>query len=518
MPEFDSATLTRQMMFGLSPDLNSWIYNGLDCCVTAEIYESLMSDLAHEPENVRSIYQFTLDKSAAFFEMSLRGIRVDPEAKASTIAMLESQIAALQSRFRLLTTELFGYPISPTSPPQVKSLFYEILSINPIKKRNSKGIYAPTVDESALEKLRFNFWAEPFINYILAIRTLSKKLSFLRTGIDADGRIRTSLNIAGTNTGRLASSASDFGTGTNLQNVDTALRYPFVSDPGMLFVNVDLEQADARNVAAIIHNMFYGEPGYDTYLNACESGDTHTTVCKLSFPELDWPEDPKNWKSFCDSIIFHGQDSYRQAAKKLGHGTNYYGQPRQMAVQTHVPEKVVAAFQKKYFGAFPLIKRWQDETIRLIRTTGELTTIYGRRRHFFGRGDAAETWRQAIAYAPQSMTGHQIDSGILNLWRNLPQAELLIQVHDSILFQVPFAEHETLVPEALRLLHFPFELKGGRVFSVPLEAKTGWNWGNRNEDKKTKEVTNPWGLAKWTGKDSRQPPKQPPRSIKRLIG
>lgn len=512
---FDTSQLTPQSR--LNPDETSWVYNGLDCCVTLEVYEALMTELETEPQNVKDIYQFALDKSAPFLEMSLRGIRIDRAALESTIKELSAKLAGLESRFARLTREVFGHVINAGSHVQVKWLFYDYLGINPIKKRNSKGIYAPSSDEEAMNKLMFNFWAEPFARYVLAIRELRKKISFLKTELDDDFRFRTTLNIAGTNTGRASSSDSAFGTGSNLQNVDTTLRYPFVADPGMVLVNVDLEQADARNVGALIWNMFHGHPRAGDYLDACESGDTHTTVANMSWPDLAWPADRAEWKEFCDSLDVYPGISYRQAAKKIGHATNFFGKPKQIAIQIHIPQLVVEAFQPLYFGAFPLIKAWQDETIRQVREVGFITTPYGRRRHFFGRGDDPATWRKAIAYCPQSMTGHQIDSGILNLWRHMPEAQLLIQVHDSILFQVPYDRHEELVPRALELLRFPFELKGGRMFEVPLEAKTGYNWGNRIEDKKTGKVENEWGLAKWKGKEKRVPPTRT-RSIKAMIG
>jgi DNA polymerase I-like protein with 3'-5' exonuclease and polymerase domains len=379
-----------------------------------------------------------------------------------------------------------------------------------------------------MNKLMFNFWAEPFARYVLAIREVAKKLSFLRTGLSEEGRFRTELNIAGTNTGRSSSASSAFGDGSNLQNVDTTLRYPFIADEGMLLVNVDLEQADARNVGAIIYTMAMnsderlpsGEWVRDYasgYLDACESGDTHSMVAKLSWPELDWPESFNDWKAFCDNVDVYPGVSYRQAAKKLGHATNYMGKPRSIAERTHIALPVVEAFQPRYFRGFPLIPWWQQKTIQQIKETGTLITPYGRRRHFYGRPDEGETHRAAIAYCPQSMTGEQIDRGITQLWTGMPEAQLLIQVHDSILFQVPYAQHEVLVPRALELLRFPITLPGGRVFEVPLEAKTGYNWGNRLENKKTGKIENEWGLEKWKGKDSRQPPNRK-RSIRELIG
>lgn len=523
MTPFDTSTLTAEMMHRLGPDKVSNIYNGLDCCVTWEVFDKLSALMADEEECVQRTYAFALDKSAPFLEMSLRGILIDQVALRRTQAELEKVLNEVKARFSYMTREIFGHSINANSHTQVKWLFYDYLGINAIKKRNSKGIYAPSSDEDALNRLMFNFWAEPFARYVLTIRELSKKLSFLRTGLSEEGRFRTALNIAGTNTGRSSSASSAFGDGSNLQNIDTTLRYPFIADEGMILVNVDLEQADARNVGAVIWNMFCDHPDpairakAADYLNACESGDTHSMVAKMSWPELDWPENFADWKGFCDNIEVYPGVSYRQAAKKLGHATNYMGKPKSIAERTHIALSVVEAFQPRYFAGFPLIPMWQQETIREIRENGFLTTPYGRRRHMYGRPDDPETWRAGIAYRPQSMTGEQIDRGITQLWRGMPEAQLLIQVHDSILFQVPYDRHEELVPRALELLRFPFELKQGRMFEVPLEAKTGYNWGNRNVNDKTGLVENEWGLAKWKGKDSRTPPNRK-RSIRELIG
>jgi len=97
------------------------------------------------------------------------------------------------------------------------------------------------------------------------------------------------------------------------------------------------------------------------------------------------------------------------------------------------------------------------------------------------------------------MTGEQIDRGLLQIWRKFPQVQLLNQVHDSILFQVPFNEAKHLIPEILKTMQVTIELKGGRPFTVPLEAAAGWNWGYADENNK-------YGLKKWTGQEDRDRP------------
>lgn len=425
-------------------------------------------------------------------------------------------MAALDQKFQRVMKVLHNqednrrFHFNWNSPTQLKTFFYGMMGLKERRKRNAKGIFAPTVDAETLEFFAANYlYARPICNMILVLRDLRKQISFLKTEIDPDKRIRTNYNIAGTNTGRLSSSMNDFGTGTNLQNVDRQLRYPFQADPGMYMLNVDLEQADARNVGAICWNLFLDELGPEkagVFLDATESGDLHTRVCRMAWPNLEWPQDEAEWKDFCGELIAHGQDSYRQLAKKLGHGTNYLGTPRTMAKHAHVPTALIENFQNRYFRAFPVIQMWHKQRIEEVKQHGSITTMFGRRRIFFDRGNDASTHRKAIAFEPQSCTGEEIDRGLYQVWKAFPQVQLLNQVHDSILLQLPLSEATDLVPQVLETMKVTLELKGGRRFSVPLEAAGGWNWGYRTEDLKTGKVTNPNGLMKWKGKETRVPP------------
>lgn len=483
-----------------APNEASWIYNGLDCCVTYEIRNELRSQMDTEMPEVQALYAETLNKQAPVMEMCLRGLRVDIRKRDELVKEYKVLTDFLETNLSRICEEGLDCSLNWRSHVQIKNLLYGVMGLKPVKARNADGVWAPAVNREALEKLQMYIHAQPIALHILALRDLQKKISFLETKIDKDGRMRTSLNMAGTNTGRLASSESAFGTGNNLQNVARNMRETFVADPGYLLVNVDLEQADARNVGILIYMI----TGDSTYLDACESGDLHTTVCRMAWPHLDWPEDRKGWRAVADQIAYR-ELSYRDLSKKLGHGTNYYGTPRTMAMHTKTDRALIESFQTAYFKAFPGIQEYHRWIAEQLKTVGYITTPYGRRRYFFGRAKEDSTLREAIAYAPQSMTAAQIDAGYHNLWREMPEAQLLIQVHDSILFQVPLHNHAAHVNRALELLKFEREI-AGRKFSVPLEAKVGFNWGDRIEDKKTGKITNEYGLMKWTGEEKRVPP------------
>lgn len=472
-----------------------WVYNGLDCCVTLEVYEAIEPQLDNQ---TRATYEFSKALQGPILQMNMSGVLIDQAAVSHSLASYEDDIAKLTKNLNRILFEGLGLTINPQSPTQLKHLFYEVMRLPPVKGKNSNGQWTPTVNRAALEKLKAYFFAQPIINHILAIRDLGKKASFLRTDIDRDGRIRTSFNIAGTTTGRLASSLSDFGTGTNLQNIDRRLRRVFVPDPGMKFCNVDLEQADSRNLGAMEVELF-DDP---RYLDACESGDLHTTVCRMAWTELPWTGDPKRDRGVADGLGYRDM-SYRDLAKRLGHGTNYEGQPFTMSAHTKVPTDAIKVFQQRYFAAFPAHKRYHQWVRENLIDSGSLTTLFGRRRNFFGRRDDPSVIREAIAYIPQSMTADEIDTALLAIWRN-DVALPLLQVHDSILLQYPERDEHLVIPKILELMQVPITLKNGRTFIVPAEAKIGWNWADVEYNKDGSVKGNPDGLVKWRGKDERQ--------------
>ena len=469
------------------------IYNGLDCCVTLEVLEALLPQLDN---TTSATYDFSKSLMAPVLYMNMRGVLTDREAIQDAIASYSADINRYRSNLDRIIREGIGYELpwvgkgGHPSPVALKAILYDVIGLPPIRKRQPNGTYVSTVNREALEKLNVYTIAQPIVSHILAMRDYGKKLGFLRTEVDTDHRIRTSFNIAGTNTGRLASSLSAFGTGTNLQNIDRRLRRVFVADPGMKFCNIDLEQADARNVGAICYNLFRDS----RYLDACESGDLHTSVCRMAWQHLDWTDDPKHNRAVADQSGYR-ELSYRDLAKKLGHGTNYLGTPPTMAKHTKVDVKAITEFQSKYFAAFPAIRLWHEYVRTEVMTNGRLHNLFNRRRGFFGRRDDESTIREAVAFSPQSSTAEQINIALLEIFRrNL--CEPLVQVHDSLLLQYPEHLEDTIVPKILSAAKVTISLIDGRPFTVPVEAKVGWNWADQS-------AGNANGLIKFRGHDVR---------------
>jgi hypothetical protein len=296
----------------------------------------------------------------------------------------------------------------------------------------------------------------------------------------------------------------------------------------------DLEQAESRVVGAICLRLF----GDAAYLDACESGDLHTSVCRLCWTQLPWPEE------FSISAIQAGTRfdqellsaakrvagakayrsmSYRDLAKRLGHGSNYYGQPPTMAQHSHVDVKTISAFQRVYFTAFAAIRRWHDWVLEQIQTQRQLTTMLGRRIYIFKDVTAASTLREMIAYEPQSVgTGDYMNAGMQLLDAANYPLFLLKQVHDALAFEYDYRDEDWLIPTVCNTLSWSFPLTphpdrysyllnkrnlttqesidlerlstlaaSPRPFSIPVEAQVGWNLGKYDEAK------NPNGLRTW---------------------
>lgn len=477
-------------------DETRWIYNSLDACVTAEVLQAM---LAQADDVALRTYEFSKALQAPVLEMNLRGLRVNKKRKMQVITDITAKIARLEEQLDSIIQDGIGAPgANWRSPKQLKELLYDIMQLPVQKKRNTNSVFTATTDEDALEKLSQYFIAEPICSHLLTLRGLGKSLGFLRSSVDSDGRMRSDVQIAGTKIGRFSSSKTEWDTGNNLQNVTESLRSVFVADKGMMLCNIDLEQADSRNVGALCWNQLCNDPDWTetsagAYLDACESDDLHTTVSKLVYPHLPWGTAPD--REVAETIAYRHYN-YRFLSKKSGHGSNYLMQPRTMAKNARCSIPVAKEFQEVYFKRFPCIPAWHKSIFWEIENLGYLQNVYGRRRFFFGRPKDGETQRQAVAFKPASMTADQINTGILNLWR-ANKVQLLVQVHDNILFQFPEHLRDEIVPWATEAIKTKLVLERGREFVVPTDVSTGWNWSKHSNE-------NPDGLKKWRGGDERK--------------
>ena len=473
----------------LTAEQTLWAYNAMDAMVTSEVEEELRPQL---DEHTGWIYHFELACLAPAMEMALRGVAVDHFTRDDKLRHYAERIGRIDEVLSLYGKALNDpRGILANSHHQLKRLLYDELGFPRQYKYDSQAKEEKlSVDRESLEKLAKIPLANPIIRAVLAYRDASKMHSVLLSGVDSDGRMRFSFNVGGTETGRWSSSKNIFGGGMNAQNITEELRQIFTASPGYKLAYIDLEQAESRAVALLSEDT--------NYSRACDSGDLHTSVTALIWPRLAWSGDLVGDRRVADQL-FYRQFSYRDMAKRGGHGTNYLGTPRTMAQFLKVEEAIMRDFQAAYFRAFPGIAEWHGRIARELQATGRITTPFGRRRIFLGRlGDSA-TLREAVAYGPQSLIADYMNAAVCRLW-SWGKVRLLAQVHDAVLFEYPESA-DGLVEEARGIISRPLRLLDGRPFAVPSEAAVGWNWGKASEE-------NPSGLMKLKGADKRQRPAQ----------
>lgn len=189
-----------------------WTYNCKDCVITYEASWELerIIDQAH----LREQFAFQMRMLEHVNTTMLRGCRIDSKRRSAVAGELLEAICQREA----LIHQIVGFPLNVGSPKQMKEFFYDDLGIPPYVNRKTKQ---PTCDDDALQKIAAKQpILRPLINLITEKRSLGVFLStFCMMPLDTDGRMRTSYNIAGTETFRFNSSENAFGSGGNLQNI-----------------------------------------------------------------------------------------------------------------------------------------------------------------------------------------------------------------------------------------------------------------------------------------------------------
>lgn len=391
------------------PEEQLWTYNCVDCVRTYEVNEALSSSLCSS--NLEQVYQFQIRLWYAVLAMMYRGVAIDHKNRGSFAAELFSAITDREQRI----TSMLGHPLNVRSSKQMKELFYDDFAL-PVQKNLKTG--QPSLDDKSMTKLcEKEPLIKPLVSLISDIRSLGVFLStFVQAPLDSDQRMRCSFNIAGTETYRFSSSSNAFDSGTNLQNIpkgseDAApgqlalpnVRKLFIPDPGHIIFDVDLDRADLQVVV--------------------------------------WEADDKELKQMLrEGVDMHSENAKalqcsRAMAKAFVHGTNYGGGPRTMAMNCGITTHQADVMQKRWFAAHPGIHEWHRRTEQDLFHKREVRNRFGYRKFFFDRVEGLLP--EALAWIPQSTVACVINRALLNVAVNLPEIKLLLQVHDSLVGQVP---------------------------------------------------------------------------------
>jgi len=383
-------------------------------------------------------------------QMMRRGVAINKSLRGSMALELMSALSDREEWFK----RVLGHPLNPRSSKQMQQLFYDDLRL-PIQKNRKSG--NASLDDKALTKIqtRFPIFA-PLIKVISDYRSIGVFLStFVQAPLDTDGRMRCSYNIVGTETFRFSSSENAFGSGTNLQNIPKGNEEPksgelsmpnirrlFIPDPGFAIADADLDRADLQVVV--------------------------------------WESDDADLKE----MLRAGVDLHSENAKTLGtsrplakawvHGTNYGGGPRTMAANCGITVHQAELMQRRWFQAHPGIKSWHDRTLHQLQTTRCVYNRFGFRRFYFDRVEGLLP--EALAWIPQSTVAHVIDVAMDNIALELPQVQVLLQVHDSIVFQYPTYLESSLLPQIKAACQITIPYPEPLIIPVGLKTSTK-SWG-----------------------------------------
>lgn len=432
-----------------------WAYNCEDCIRTFEVDEGEQSTV--DKLGVRPVHDFQQSLFYPVLKTMNKGLRVNVAKRQSFAMELMDEIASRQTWIN----SILGHDLNIRSSPQMKELFYGAFAQRPILNRRTGSI---SCDDEALGKIAAREpLLRPLVKKIQELRSLGVFLStFIQAPLDTDGRMRCSFNITGTETYRFSSSTNAFGTGLNLQNIPKGggsdelelpnVRSLFIPDPGYTFFDIDLSSADLRIVV-----WEADEPEMKAMLR--EGLDPYTEIAK------EFYHDPTITK----------KDPRRQTFKSFAHGTNYLGTAKGLAERLGLPVKQAEQTQRWYFERFPRIKRWQDDLKDQVTKRRMVQNVFGHRCYFFDRIEGT-IFNQAAAWIPQSTVACLINHAYVKIDRDLPEVDILLQVHDSLAGQFPSHLGDRAINQIVAAAEIALPYSDPLVIPVGVKTSTE-SWG-----------------------------------------
>ncbi len=385
-------------------------------------------------------------------EMERRGICVDPARLKQMEIKLSARIDDLRDQIMAAAGEQFN----PDSPKQLAVILFDKLQLPVIKKKKT----GPSTDASVLEELAVD---HELPGLLLDYRKLAKLLGTYLKALAAailpkTGRVHTSFNQTGTETGRLSSSDP------NLQNIPIRseegkqIRSAFVAPEGCLLISADYSQVELRVLAHMCQD--------DTMLATfADDQDIHRMVAAEVF-----------------RVPVAGvTDAQRGAAKGVNFGIIYGQTAFGLSRALRIPRGEAQEFIDRYHHRFPRITEFLHACIAHAKEHGYVQTILGRRRQIANIDASngqlrAAAERLAINSVVQGSAADLIKRAMVNIGRRITAegrpSRMLLQIHDELVFEAPKGDAEAegdMVAE---------EMSGAMEMSVPLKVDVGIgdNW------------------------------------------
>ena len=434
-------------------------YLGEKSEVIVALREVLEPELRRDPA-LSDIYErIEMPLFPVLASMEERGIRVDASLLRTMSRTMGDQIAALEKRI----FEEAGTEFNINSPLQLGHVLFEKLNYPVIKKTKTTKSYSTSVE--VLEELAAHGFAVPQL--ILQHRELHKLkgtyVDALPLLVAADGRVHTTFNQAVAATGRLSSSDP------NLQNIPIRtqtgreIRKAFIADEGWVLLSADYSQVELRILAHISQD----ESLIETFRRGA---DIHRATASKMFdiPEADLTAEQ------------------RRAAKVINFGVLYGMSAFRLSNELGISGSQAKDWIEAYFSRYPKIQEYLDRTLAEARSTGKVTTLFGRVRYipeihnrsFTVRGNAE---RMATNAPIQGTAADILKMAMIALERNLgahrSRARMLLTVHDEIVIESPEAAAADVAGIVKETMENVFPL------AVPLavDAHYGKSWFDAKE-------------------------------------
>ena len=397
--------------------LNTHIASILDALQTSQ---SEMTEILESHQQLDLLTELELPLAQILSEMEYTGIYTDK----ATLQVMEKDLQQRLDELIETIHEQAGEDFNLNSPKQLGVILFEKLGLPVIKK--TKTGYSTAVD--VLEKLEGQ---HPIIENILTYRTLSKLQSTYVEGLQKviwdDNRIHTRFNQTLAQTGRLSS------VDPNLQNIPIRLeegrqiRKAFKSShEDYVILAADYSQIELRVLAHIT-----GDPTLQKAF--IENEDVHTTTAMKVFNV-----EAKDVTSLM-----------RRQAKAVNFGIVYGISDYGLSQSLGITRKEAQQFIDDYLAHFPGVKTYMETIVQDAKQQGYVETLLHRRRYIpditsrnFNKRGFAE--RTAMNSPIQGSAADIIKKAMVDFHLAVQetdfQAELLLQVHDELIFEVPKEE------------------------------------------------------------------------------
>ena len=467
-------------------------YNCLDAACTLEAHDAFWAELK---EGYEPAYNMTVALFPVLMFMQTRGIRVNHEDMETTKIEIMTTAKAKQEELN----KLCGREVNVNSSKDMQTYFYVELGIPPYFNEGKV-----TVNDLALQRMargtakRTGLYQAKLVQ---DIRGLGKLYStYLDISFDADSRMRCSYNPRGTKFGRLSSSKTVFGSGTNMQNLPQEFKRFLQADEGYVLWEIDKRQAEWVVVAYLT--------GDANMISTIEAGrDTHVHTASLMFecdPEIIEAENKIVGHLTDPDMIAQAREeaglgrvtqgfprvmSARQCGKKSNHGLNYDEGFVQFALINEIEQRESKRIVELYHQIYPGIRVWYEQIKRTLQKGRTLTNCFGRKVRFMDAYDH-DMWKAAYSMLPQSSVVDSLNQGMIRIYEDTwitreCNVDILAQVHDSVLMQVPLEiVRGPDFPELVRRCYeyaSPEMHYNGRSFKVATDSKLGLNWGGASK-------------------------------------